>query len=515
MRGTAILVLVSAFAAGPLAAQQGGINQRLAQGQPVKFVPPLCNLNVINSKVEKARGSLRKAYEAKTPADKATLLGEAKLNIHTAIAQEAQGTNAAAWYYLGRIALLEGDPRGADSAFTKAQELAPACDIDITQYRQNNWALLGQAGIEQQKKGQMDSALVLFRDASYLFRGLPHVYTNMGVLFANQDQHDSAAAYFSKSLEIAEKDTSLVEDRNALALNLAITYQRANKNVDAIAVLHRYLKWMPDDTDALKQLAIAFRSAGMTDSADAVESGMIARFAATNLDSLDTQDLMSVGVAAFNKAKYSEAERAFSHGAKRNPWSRDAHYNLANTYLAMATQARDSAEPLRKLAKTTRNPTEAVKAQLADTVRLDGLMRTASEGLVRESAKLLELEPMNEDAIRLLANGQRLLGQTDVVIKTAERLVGLPFGVEVTLFQISAAGARFTADATGRAPTDAAGKPLKTAPMTLVYEFIDSTGKPVDTKEVAVPVLANGQRHPIQLDVKGAGIIAWRYTVKP
>lgn len=467
------LALFGLLAAYPLAAQ-GGANLRLAQGQPAKYTAALCPIKAMNSKVEKGISALRKSYDAKTPADRTAALTEARQNLTTAISTEAQGTNAAAWYYLGRVALQRGDPFEADSAFSKAQELSPTCEIDINQYRQNSWAMLANAAIEFQRKGDTDSALALFRDASVLFQGLPHVYSNMGVVFANSNREDSAAVYFAKALAIAEKDTSLTEDRNVSALNLGIMQSRLNKHAEAIATLHRYLAWKPNDSDARKVLASSFRAAGMADSADAVDQAMVAEFAKTNLDSLDMQDLMAVGVAAFNGKRYPEAETAFAKAVKRNPLSRDALYNLANTYYAMKDNAR----------------------------------------LIEYSAKLLELEPMNEDALRLMAQGQRGLNQEEEVIKTATRLVMLPFTIEVTAFQTGPSGAKFSADAIGREPQDAAGKPIKTAPMTLVIEFLDQSGAVVDTKEVTVPVLAKGARNSVKAEAKGAGIIAWRYRAK-
>jgi len=468
-----ILAITCALAASPLAAQ-GRINLRLAQGQPAKYVAALCPIKPINSKVEKAISALRKSYEAKTPAEKATSLTEARQNLVTAITAEAQANNAAAWYYLGRVALHRGDAAEADSAFTKAEELVPSCEIDITQYRQNNWAMLANAGIEFQKKGEIDSALALFRDASTLFRGLPHVYSNMGVVFANANKEDSAAVYFNKALMIAERDTSLAEDRNTAALNLAIMYSRQNKHVDAIAALRRYLTWKPDDTEARKVLAAAFRSAGMVDSADALERAMVEAFSKSNLDSLDTQDLMAVGVAAFNAKQYPEAEKAFAKAVQRNGWSRDALYNLANTYFAMKN----------------------------------------NEKLIEYATRLLELEPMNEDALRLLAQGQRGLNREEDVIKTATRLVVLPFTVEITGFQTGAAKAVLIAEAIGREAQDAAGKPLKTAPMTLVVEFVDVSGAVIDTEEITVPPLKKNEKHPIKLEATGAAITGWRYKAK-
>jgi len=470
---TLILAVGCTLAAVPLAAQ-GRINPRLAAAQPAKYTAALCPIKPMNSKVEKAISALRKSYEVKTPAEKTTQLEEARTNLVTAITGEAQANNAAAWYYLARVALLRGDPVEADSGFTKAEELVPSCEIDITQYRQNNWAMLANAGIEFQRKGETDSALVLFRDASILFRDLPHVYSNMGVVFANSQREDSAAVYFNKALEISEKDTTLTEDRNAAALNLAVMYSRQNKHVDAIAILRRYMAWKPGDTDARKVLASSFRAAGMADSADALELAMVAEFAKTNLDSLDSGDLMAVGVAAFNAKRYPEAETAFAKAVARNPWSRDALYNLANTYFAMKN----------------------------------------NEKLIEYSTKLLEMEPMNEDALRLLAQGQRGLNREEDVIKTATRLVVMPFTVEITGFHTSESKATLKAEAIGREAQDATGKPLKTAPLTLVVEFVDAAGKVLDTEEITVPALKKGDKHPIDLTGTGTAIVGWRYRAK-
>ena len=499
---TTILVLATTLAAAPLAGQQGGINQRLAAAQPAKYTPPLCPLKAVNAKVKKGEEVLRKSYEAKTPVEKAAMLAEARQNLVTAISQEAQGTDAAAWYYLARVALMRGDAAEVDSGFTKAQELVPSCEIDITQYRQNNWAMLANTAIEFQRKSEIDTAVVLFRDANLLFRTLPHVYSNMGVVFANSQREDSAAVYFAKALEISEKDTSLVEDRNGAAINLAAMLQRLNRNQEAIVLFQKYLVWKPGDTDAQRSLAVAYRNAGMADSAEAMEKTMVAQFAKTNLDSLDLQDMMAVGVAAFNSQRFPEAEAVFSKAVKRNPYGRDARYNLANTYFAMARAAHEKADAFRKA------------KQVDSAATYDAVATKNDMSLIAESEKLLELEPMNWDVLRLLAAGQRAQKQDEAVLKTAEKLIGLPFTIDVNSFQMGQAVARLTAEASGRSPQDAAGKALKTAPMTLVVEFLDAAGTVIDTKETTIPVLAEGAKHSFQLEAKGSGITGWRYRTK-
>ena len=251
MRGIPVLVLGAALAGWatitPLAAQGGGINQRLAQGQPAKFVQGLCPLRLGNKKLEGGYNSLKKAYDAKTPAERASLLTDARQNLVAAITTEGQGTNGASWYYLARTALMRGDPIEADTAFTKALELVPNCELDISTHRQNSWAVLGKAGIEAQQAGQSDTALALFYDANYLFRGLPHVYSNIGVIYANTGKNDSAAAYFEKALAIAEADSGLVEERNGAAQNLALMQIRAEQFPAAIKTLQKSRRWFGEE----------------------------------------------------------------------------------------------------------------------------------------------------------------------------------------------------------------------------------------------------------------------------
>ena len=458
----------TAYAQGPV------MQPKLAELQPAKFSVPLCPLKAQGS-VQKGVDVFRKAYEPKN--DRAALLGQAKTMILQGMANEGQGTNAAAWYYLARVYLMQGDIGGVDSTFRKAQELQPQCDIDIDQYRQNNWAQLANAGLEVQKAGNIEGAIVLFRDADRLFQGMPHVASNLGVLFANMGgKDDSAAVYFAKALKIAENsaDTAMIGDRNSNALNLALMYQRLDRHKEAVPILQKYLGWKPKDIDARKALSQSLRAAGMGAGADSLENAMIGEMSKQNLDSLDTQDILAIGVAAFNAQKYTDAAAAFDKAVSRNPYSRDAVYNLANAYLALKD----------------------------------------NENLIKAATKLVDIEPMNEDVYRLQGQGYKGLKKDADVLKAAEKLVGLQITVEMTGFQLGRSTAKLEGTATGRSPTDAQGKPIKPVPVTLVVEFVTSGGAVVDTKEVAIPVLAVGTPHKISVDWKGADIAGWRYRSK-
>lgn len=467
--------IVATLVAGTAAAQAPVLQPKLAEVQPAKFSIPLCPLKP-QGLASKAVDALRKAYEPK--ADKAATLAQAKDLLLQSFAKEGQASNPAAWYYLARVYLMQGDIGGVDSAFAKAQALQPQCELDISQHRQNNWANLAKAGFDLQQKGDIDGAVVLFRDANRIFHDLPHVAANLGVLFANSGRDDSAAAYFAEALGIAEAksatDTSLINDRNSNALNLALMYQRLNKHKEAVETLKKYLTWDPKNMDAKKALSQSYRAAGMNAEADALENAMIGDMSKQNFDSLDTQDILAIGVAAFNAQKYQDAAMAFGKAVARNPYGRDGLYNLANSHLALKEW----------------------------------------DKLVDVAGKLVAIEPMNEDVYRLLGQGHKGLKHDADVLKAAEKLVGLPVTVEVSSFQLGRSGAKLQGTATGRAPTDAQGKPIKAGPVTLVIEFVTTAGTVVDTKEVAMPALAAGATHTIAVDAKGADIAGWRYRAK-
>lgn len=469
-RTAGLVLALSAVALGRGAAQQRAT--RLIADSAAKFQIAFCNLKMAG-KVGDGQKAFKTGLEDKDKAKRAAALDQA-VGILTTEVKGPQGATAAAWYYLGRSYLAQGDVVGADSALTRAEKLAPDCELDIANYRQNAWAILANAGIEKLRGGDLDSALVLFREANTLFRKLPHVYENVGVIFANQGQNDSAAYYFGRAAAISEADTSLVDNRNSATLNQAMTLQRMEKHPEAIVVLTKYLGWNPGDMDARKSLSWSYRQSGQAAKADSLDQAMVSEFSKMNYDSLPASDLMAVGVSLFNAQKYEDAAGVFERLRKQNPWSRDAVYNAANAYLALKNW----------------------------------------EKLVETGKQLIAIEPMNEDAYRLTGQGFRELKQQDSLLKEAEALVSLPAAIEVTTFAMGTSSARLEATATGRKATDASGKDIKPAPVSLVVEFLDATGKVLGSQAVNIPALEPGATHAIKAETRQAGVVAWRYVRK-
>ena len=468
-RVAAVVAVLALTATGQLLAQE--YNQRLIAKEPGKMGIALCPLR-IGGKLSDAQKQLKTGIEDSDSTKRADGLSRAEQILTAAIAA-GEGANPAAWYLLGRTALARGDLGGADSAFTRAEALQPDCEVDISRRRQEAWAVLANAGMEKQQAGDLDSAIVLLRDATRIFQGLPHVFENLGIMFANAGLTDSAVIYFEQAVAVSEGDSTLVENRNSATLNLAIMLQRSNRHPEAIQTLRRYLGWFPNDTDARRSLVYSFREGGMVDSADVLEKQLVAEFAAMNLDSLEFSDAMAVGVSQFNGKQFLEAAKVFESLMARNPWSRDAVYNLANTFLALDDKP----------------------------------------NLTRAARGLVAIEPLNEDAYRLLGQSYRDRFQ-DSLIAVAEQLVGLPIHIEVTNFTLGSASAKLTATAMGREASDPGGKPIAPAPIDLIVEFVDTAGTVLASQPVSIPALQPGQEQEFRAESRVEGVAGWRYRMK-
>lgn len=463
--GLALVLVAPALAQQPVV-----VDARVASSMIGQFAPPLCPMRK-DSRLTNIERALKSYAEEREPARRDRALADADRLLREATAGDP--TNGATWYYLGRYHLARGDMAGMDSAWTRAEQALPDCDVDMTTYRQNAWATLTNAGIEFQNAGQEDSAKVVYLGATRAYRGLPHAFMNLGVLYANAGMNDSAATYFAAAVRSTEGDSTLAEERSALLLNLGTIYQRLGSHREAVAAFGEYMRGNPDDDNVLRQLAVSYRALDMVDSAEAAEAKLLSALSAMNLDDLDGQDLLAVGVGLFQAEQYARAADVFRRAAVLNPYDRDALYNLANSYLALE----------------------------------DGPQ------LLSASEQLRAMEPMNEDVLRLQGQALRLIGgRDDELIAVAETLVGLPVAVEVSRVSYTASEGRVSGTIVGRAPLTPGGTPIPPAPVNLLFEFVDIQGNVIGSAPVAVPALTEGQEHPLSVTAPVVrSVSGWRY----
>jgi tetratricopeptide (TPR) repeat protein len=478
MKKTGFLALTVLAVAGPEAVSAQDRLASVARAMPTRYIEATCDLRAGHFKVSSAgtylavaSGGNRNIEGTSDPEKVKTQLDNGIRVVTEAITQNGQGSNPAAWYFLGRLHLQYGDVRGADSAFTKAQELAPACAEDIRSWRQRAWLPMMTPASEYVQQGKADSAMILFKQASTIAPGMPQGYYNIGVLFANAGQADSAIVYFKRSQEAASGNASYAKDRNSATFNLAAMYQRTNQHAQAVTELRKYIEWEPADNDARRALATSLRATGQATEATEVERQALA--AAEAAGTLSTSDMMTAGVNLFNDKKYPEAAAAFAKIVAAEPNNRDAQYNLANTYLALD----------------------------------DG------PKLIEASLPLVAREPLNEDNRKLLAQGYRKANNQDKLIEVVTELLAMPTSVTVERFQTRASGATLAGHALGR-QAERDGNRVPATAKTMVVEFLDAQGGEVTTKEVAIPALEPAIKFDWTTEAEGAGIVAWRYTAK-
>lgn len=474
--GLAVLVAVSPSMVGA----QSRVAS-VAKAMPSRYIEPTCDISAGHFLVSSGvtylavgSGGNRNIDGTTDPAKVETALNNAVRVITQAIRENDQGDNAGAWYFLGRAYLQQGDVHGADSAFVKAVELAPACAEDVSSWRQRAvLPLMAPAG-EYADQGKVDSAIVLFKQAASIAPGMPQANYNLGVIYANADQADSAIKYFKLAQKDAEASPeAYLNERNSATFNLAAMYQRAEQHPEAVIELRKYLEWVPGDNDARRALATSLRASGQTDAAMEVEKEALA--AAQASGSLSSGDLMSMGVNQFNAGSYADAAESFKKVLEMEPHNRDAQYNLANAYLSV-----------------------------------DGQFGTE---LVAVSSALVEREPLNEDNRKMLVQGLRRTNQQDSLIAVVTELLAMPTSVGIDRFASNDDGALLAGHGLGRqAERDGAAVPA--TPRTLVVEFLDNGGAVVASSEVTIPALEPGVKYEWTANGTGAGIVGWRYRVK-
>ena len=461
-------------------AQQPVLNDRVAKSMPTTYQPAACAIKPKHFKVGSAAGYLKSAIETDVPESKVRILGQGQKVDLEAIQQNKQEKDPAAWYYLGRIYLTQGDLHRADTALAKAEQLAPDCAKDITGYRRNAWVALVKAGNKFEEDQNPDSALVLYRLAGVAYHGSAIPYYQTAAILNDKKQPDSAAYYFGLAAAAAgnPSDTTELKYRNRSAFNQGALLLNGKKYDQAAVVFEQYLKWVPNDNEAKRGLAAAYRGQGKVDQAQALEKELVAAGGAAGgagaAPGAASQDLMTAGVNAYHDKKYADAAAAFEKLVAAEPYNRDALSNLSNTYLAMK-----------------------------DGAKLAGV-----------AGRLVAIEPLSENALKLQGEGYKTSAKVDDAVKTAELVLALPADVKASDFAATGAGATLTLSATGRAAQTPSGKPIAPAPIPIVVEFLDASGGVVASQEAQIPQLATGASQDVKVAGQGSGITAWRYKRK-
>lgn len=512
-----------------------------------QWAPPKCDLKpghyLINSAVLYVRNATNTRYEDQRKKD----LTDADRVLTQAITINGQDKNGAAWYWLGRRYVLESDLVGADTAFTRAEQLAPQCAQDIQTWRRYLWGTPYNRGVQAYQANAFDTAIVYFRRASQIYRE-PNGLAALGQLYGNQAQlagqrvaddsaqlradstaprdslmaHvaraqqyvDSAAEYFRRAAAAATgADTQAVRQRREAMFNRGAVYNQARRWPDSEDAFRAYLAAFPDDVQAVAGLATAFAQTGRRDSALVMYRQVVA-----NARSAEVRHLFQAGVEMYNSAPMEpdSSEVVSRCREKQQPTRTRTARQIA---AACETAARDTMAGFRTNALPfLREAASAFDSVLAKTAadrnalfnltntyyRLDDRAR-----MLATVQRLHALDPMNRSVLMLLAQAWRLNGNTDSTLHYLMQGADSVLQTELSVFTFvpsdQGASLRGTVTSLTERPT---------TPFTLVVQFLNGKGEVVVSQDVELPALEPGAVHPLEINVVGRGIMAYGYRRK-
>src|SRR5207248_74825 len=305
-------------------------------------------------------------------------LAQAKRLLTDAILQDKQDANPAAWYYLGRLAVITSDVAGADSALARAATLAPKCTDDIATYRHDLWGELLNNGLAVWQDGKQDSGLALLRGAARLEPANPKALAaaaaplarpqarkTRGTRLAPADQQLFARDSTARAQGVAQRRAHLAASLGQIAADSSALVAAFAPAIDALS---DYVAAYPGEPEAAISLATLYAQSGRGALAAAVFDSL-----AAHAPELEPDALFGPGARMVEQGLYRAGARALTLGLARNPYRRDALFSLAVAHY----QLRDSA------------------------------------ALLPVAQRLLVLDPLNRASLKLVAAGWDFGGRRD------------------------------------------------------------------------------------------------------
>jgi tetratricopeptide (TPR) repeat protein len=408
------------------------------------------------------------------PVKKERLMSDALRTLNDAITR-GQQDNPAVWYFFGRYYTMQNDLLGADSTFTRAEEMAPQCVEDIKFYRRSLWVPAMNMAMDSMRTGALEGAKSLLRVAYAIWDQDNLTPYYLARIFGNEGELDSAIHYFREVVALGTEDTTRTDNYNTAVFNLGIVHGMAGQWDSSTVWYGRYRAEIdPADPQALMGFAEALDKSGDSDGAMVMYDSIMIR-----APEMSAIDLFRVGEVLFLADQYEKSVDAFLLGLEKNPYFRPALYNLSNGYLAIANDADRS---------------QAERDQAA----------VAMEGAAR---RLVEVDPISSESLNLLAAAFQLQGLDDSTIAVLERRESLTFEVKVDVQQAIDGG--FLVQGRLTNPTEA-----ESSVPRIAFEFLDEAGNVVSIDYVEPTSIAPMGSSNFSLTGVGEGLAASRYKIE-
>lgn len=420
-------------------------------------------------------------------------------------AVEEDPDNPRGWFLTGQASAYLGDYVGADTAFTKAQELHPPYEEEIEPEREQAWVNAYNAGVEALNTNDIEEAIAQMEHADRMYRKRPEALLNLGSFYSNLNELEKAADAYRRAIEVIRSpanedlDEELVaewaENEEIAVFNLAQLLTNLEEHAEAEALYREHLERNPEDISALVNLAEALSNQERTDEAEEIYNELLGR------DDLEENDYIVIGVGMFGAENYDGAADAFRHTVRLNPHSRDAFYNLAQSLYVMANDLVADRE----------------EASDAEATAINERLMPIYEELGTASETVLEMDPLNRNIIAFMVGAYQGLAEMTEGAERDEYLRKIQtaldahesFRYELVDVNISTDGEVVFFNGLLRNidvdPGDRIGMQI---------EILSSNGAVIGTQEVAVSAPEADGTASFDAEISVSGSMAgWRYDV--
>ena len=319
---------------------------------------------------------------------------------------------------------------------------------------------------------------------------------------------DSAAKYF-RLAAAAATDPKYARDRRDALFNVARVYHSVKRYDEAIGAYREYLTVYPNDIQGMGSLAGLYMLMDKRDSATALYNKILDR-----ADSAGADDLFGAAGSILNAIPSSPDTAAMDGDCAKAAKKKTPALTIRQIAARCAPAAADTMRKYHTLTDPQYHlVAKAYQAGLAkNPYSRDALYNLAGVSyLIGDSANVLPLaqrlyalDPMNRSTLAKLAGGWQLKGKKDSVLYYLTIADSLPVEITVSSFTTGEKEATLDGQMTNSRPK--ASQPLK-----IIFEFLDAKGNVVASQPQDVPTLDPSGSQGFKLKVEQPGVVAWRY----
>jgi tetratricopeptide (TPR) repeat protein len=374
-------------------------------------------------------------------------------------------------YFLAGVSYARlGDYVGADSMFSIAQRIYPAYELQVEPEREAAWAVAFNAGIEAFDGGDWAETTRFWQQATQIYDLRPEAHLNLASLLAADGRYPEAIEVYEAGLRGLESSPATrylepidLEDRQRARADmeegLLALLLSTNRFAESEPLLRARLDTSPEDVGLQTALAAVLAGQGREEEAHAIYSELLAD------RTLGQAELFNLGIQFFRAERYPEAAESFRRLTEMQPRSRDAWFNYANSLFA---------------------------AQAWEPLALAG-------------SRLVELDPLGENARLVTARAQLEVGDREAALASMELADAAPVYVEGLQMQRAPAATTVFGRVLGNAAEGG-------APVALRFTFYDETGSQIGAQvlQLDAPPAGEAAEFEVRVDLVAS---AYSYTV--